>query len=423
VGFVIVKAPRAEIVSVGSELLRPGSDDTNCPYLIEQLQGIGIQVLYRTVVGDDRRQIHLVLRQALARADVVVVTGGLGPTEDDRTRDALADVSERRLVLHPETLNEITERFARRRVAMPEAAKRQAWVPEGFAVLPNRHGTAPGLLWEDGERLLVALPGPPREMRPLFAEQVLSILRRKAGEGRRIRTRTLKICGLFESQVEERIKELLVRDHPSVSLLARPGEVHVQVTVAGTREEVEGELRQWETDLRNRLGDAVFAIDEERLEEAVGRLLRLAGKTVAVAESCTGGLVCHRITNVPGSSDYFERGIVAYTNRAKEDLLGVPSAVVERHGAVSPEAAVAMAAGVRRLAGTDLGVGVTGIAGPGGGTEAKPVGLTYIAVADAHGEEWCEHRFRFDREGNKLWASQMALEMLRRYLLKIGRTH
>jgi nicotinamide-nucleotide amidase len=415
-----MKAPNAEIVSIGTELLQAASADTNSLYLVEQLQGVGIEVSYRTVVGDDRRRIHLVLRQALDRADVVVVTGGLGPTEDDRTRDALADVSGRRLVLHSETLKGIEGRFARRAVAMPEAAKRQAWVPEGFVVLENRHGTAPGLLWEEGERLLVALPGPPREMHPLFVEQVLPVLLRKAGNGQRIRARTVKVCGLFESQVEERMKELLHGDHPPVSLLARPGEVHVRVTAAGRGEEVESQLQLWEEKLRNLLGEAVFGVDEERLEEAIGWLLRRAGKTVAIAESCTGGLICHRITNVPSSSDYFKRGIVSYSNRAKEDLLEVPFSMIERHGAVSPEVAVAMAAGVRRVAGTDLGVGVTGIAGPGGGTETKPVGLTFIALADAQGEEWCEHRFRFDREGNKLWASQMALEMLRRYLLKIS---
>ncbi|MFQ5802837.1 MAG: competence/damage-inducible protein A [Candidatus Methylomirabilales bacterium] len=417
---VVMNPPTAEIVSTGTELLQAASVDTNSLYLVEQLQGIGIEVSTRTVVGDDRRRIRQVLRQALDRAKVVVLTGGLGPTEDDRSRDALADVSGRPLVLHNETLKGIEERFARRGIAMPEAATRQAWVPEGFVVLPNRHGTAPGLLWEEGDRLLVALPGPPREMHPLFVEQVVPVLLRRAGNGQRIRARTVRVCGLFESQVEECMKELLHGDHPPVSLLARPGEVHVRVTVAGGEEEVESQLQLWEEKLRNLLGEAVFGVDEERLEEAVGRLLRRAGKTVAVAESCTGGLICHRITNVPGSSDYFERGIVSYSNRAKEDLLGVPFSVIERHGAVSPEVAVAMAAGVRRAAGTDLGVGVTGIAGPGGGTEAKPEGLTFIALADAQGEEWCEHRFRFDREGNKLWASQMALEMLRRFLLKIS---
>ena len=414
-----MNAKNAEIVSIGTELLQGVLVDTNGLFLAEVLHGIGIEVSYRTAVGDDRQRIHQVLRQALDRAAVVVVIGGLGPTEDDRTRDALGDVSGRPLILHGETLERIEERFARRGVPIPELVKRQAWIPEGFVVLPNRHGTAPGLLWEDGQRLLVALPGPPREMRPLFTEQVLPVLLEGVGSGQQIQTRTLKVCGLFEAQVEERISDLLHTDHPPIGLLAHPGEVHVRMTVSGTQEEVQIQLEEWEKKLRDRLGDAVFGVDEERLEEAVGHLLRLQGKTVAVAESCTGGLIVHRITNVPGSSDYFERGIVSYSNHAKEDLLQVPFPLIERHGAVSPEVAVAMAAGVRSLARTDLGVGVTGIAGPGGGTEAKPVGLTYIALADAQGEEWCEHRFQYDREGNKLWGSQMALEMLRRYLLKI----
>src|SRR3990172_8477259 len=370
-----MKAKNAEIVGIGTELLQGGLEDTNGRFLAEALHGISIEVVYRTTVGDDRQRIREVLRQALDRAAVVVATGGLGPTEGERTLGGLGDVTGRPLILHGETLKRIEERFARRRVVMPESVRRQAMVPEGVLVLPNRHGTAPGLVWQEDRRLLVVLPGPPREMRPLFNEQVLPILLRRTGRGRRIRTRTIKVCGLLESQVEERIIDLLRADPGTVGLLAR-------------------------------------------LEEVVGRLLRLQGKTVAVAESCTGGLIVHRITNVPGSSEYFERGIVAYSNRAKEELLQVPSSLIEQHGAVSPEAACAMAAGVRRLARADLGLGVTGIAGPGGGTKAKPVGLTYIALADPQGEEWCEHRFRFAREENKLWGSQMALEMLRRSLLK-----
>lgn len=414
-----MNAKNAEVISIGTELLQGALVDTNGLFLAEGLNGIGIEVSYRTTVGDDRQRIHQVLRQALDRTAVVVVSGGLGPTEDDSTRDALGDVTGRPLILHEETLKRIEERFARRGVPMPELAKRQARVPEGFVVLPNRHGTAPGLLWREGGRLLIALPGPPREMRPLFTEHVLRVLLEEVGGGWLLRTRTIKVCGLFESQVEERIQDLLRTDHPRVGLLARPGELHVRLTASGTEEEVQSRLETWERKLRDRLGDAIFGVDEERLEEVVGRLLRLQGKTVAVAESCTGGLITHRITNIPGSSDYFERGIVSYSNRAKEEILEVPSSLIERHGAVSPEVASAMAAGVRRLARADVGVGVTGIAGPGGGTDAKPVGLTYIALTDANGEEWREYRFPYNREDNKLWASQMALEMLRRYLLKI----
>ena len=408
----------AEIVSVGTELLQGALEDTNSRFLAEALQGIGVEVAYRGAVGDDPDRIHRVLRQALDRAVVVVVTGGLGPTEDDCTREALARLSGRPLGLHRETLTRIEERYARRGVPMPQAAGRQADLPEGFQALPNRHGTAPGLLWRQGERLLVALPGPPREMRSLFTEQVLPVLLEAAAPARRIRTRTIKVCGLMESQVEERIDDLLRAEAPRIGLLARPGEIHVRVTASGTEEGVGEQLDRWERRLRERLPDAVFGVDGERLEEAVGRLLRLQQKTVAVAESCTGGLIAHRITNVPGSSEYFERGIVAYSDRAKEELLGVPAGLIARHGAVSAEVACAMAAGVRRVAGSAVGIGVTGIAGPGGGTATKPVGLIYVALADAQGEQWSEHRFAFEREENKLWGSQMALEMLRRHLLK-----
>lgn len=415
-----MKAPNAEIVSVGTELLQGGLADGNGLFLTEALHGIGIEVSYRTTVGDDRQRIRDVLRQALDRVSVVLVTGGLGPTEDDQTRDALADLSQRPLVLHEETLKAIQDRFAQRRIPVPRLVERQALVPEGCVVLRNRHGTAPGLLWEEGERLLAALPGPPREMRPLFTEQVLPVLLRRTGNGRVIRTRTIRVCGLREAEVEERIGDLLRGAHPPIGILARPGEVHVRVTASGAAGEVASRLERMEAEMRDRLRDAVFGTDDERLEEAVGQLLRRHGRTLAVAESCTGGLLAHRITNVPGSSEYFERAVVSYSNQAKVDLLGVPLVLIERHGAVSAEVARAMAAGVRRIASTDLGVGVTGIAGPGGGTEAKPVGLTYIAMADAHGERCVEHRLQFDRDNNKLWASQMALEMLRQYLLKAG---
>lgn len=410
---------QAEIVSIGSELLQGAVADTNSPFIAAALQGIGIPVEYRSGVGDDRQRISAVLRLALSRVTVVIATGGLGPTADDCTREALADVTGKGLILHEPTLRHIEERFARRGLAPSEGVKRQALAPEGFTVLPNHHGTAPGLYWRQGGQCLVALPGPPHEMQPLFTEQVLPILVREVGREERIQTRVLKVSGMTESQVEEEIQDLLPSANPVIGLLASPGEVHIRVTARGGREEVVPLLDRWEERLRGRLGDAVFGVDRERLEEVVGRLLKLAGKTVAVAESCTGGLIAHRMTNVPGSSEYFERGVVSYSNRAKEVLLSVPPALIARCGAVSPEVAVAMAKGVRIAAGTDLGIGVTGIAGPTGGTPEKPVGVVYIALADARGEEWRQYRFLSDREGNKLWASQMALEMLRRYLLQV----
>ena len=410
---------QAEIVSIGSEILQGAVGDTNSLFIAEGLQGAGIPVIYRSVVGDDRSRISSIFRLALSRATVVIATGGLGPTEDDCTREALADVMGRDLVLHEPTLRHIEERFARRGLAPSQGVKRQALVPEGFMVLPNHRGTAPGLYFQERGQFLIALPGPPGEMQPLFTEQVLPILVQEVGSGERIQTRVIKVCGMTESQVEAEIRDLLQSPNPVIGFLAGPGEVHIRVTARERQEEIVPLLDRWEGRLKDRLGDAVFGVDQERLEEVVGRLLKLTGKTLAVAESCTGGLIAHRMTNIPGSSEYFERGIVSYSNLAKETLLSVSPSLIERYGAVSGEVAAAMAKGVRILAHTDLGIGVTGIAGPTGGTPEKPVGIVYIALADAQGEEGRQYRFLSDREGNKLWASQMALEMLRRYLLKV----
>jgi nicotinamide-nucleotide amidase len=410
----------AEILTIGTELLLGQTIDTNAAYVAEQLAAAGIDVYWKTTVGDNEGRIGEALRQALSRSEIVIATGGLGPTEDDLTCRVIAAVLARPLVLDQTVLESIRRRFADRGLVMSKNNERQALIPEGATVLPNPRGTAPGLLIpaRDG-RMVVAMPGVPSEMQPMLTEQVIPRLRKRFEIGARIGSRILKTCGITESQLDEAIGDLARSSlNPTIALLAHPGEIHIRLTVKTTsHEEGERRLDDLEARLRERLGALLYGRDRERLEEVVGRLLLDAGQTVAVAESCTGGLVCHRLTNLPGSSAYVVRGEVVYSNRAKEDRLGVPHDLIARHGAVSRAVAQAMASGMREAARTDLALGITGIAGPGGGSAEKPVGLTYIAIASAEGVICREWRFLGDREINKLLASQAALDMVRRHLM------
>ncbi|MBI2903296.1 MAG: competence/damage-inducible protein A [Candidatus Methylomirabilis oxyfera] len=409
----------AEILTIGTELLLGQIVDTNAAYVAETLAAAGIDVYWKTTVGDNEGRIGEAMRQALSRSEIVIATGGLGPTEDDLTCRVIATVLARPLVLDQTVLESIRRRFADRGLAMSRNNERQALIPEGATVLPNLRGTAPGLFIpvRDG-RVVVAMPGVPLEMRPMLTEQVIPRLRERFEVSARIRSRILKISGITESQLDEAIGDLARSSlNPTVALLAHPGEIHIRLTVkTESHEDGERRLDDLEARLRERLGALLYGRDGERLEEVVGRLLVDAKQTVAVAESCTGGLVCHRLTNRPGSSAYFVQGEVVYSDQAKEDRLGVSHELIVRHGAVSRAVAEAMACGMRDAARTDLALGITGIAGPGGGSAEKPVGLTYIAVASAEGVICRELRFLGDREINKLLASQAALDMVRQCL-------
>ena len=414
-----IKVMGAEILTIGTELLLGQIVDTNAAYVAEKLAATGIDVYWKTTVGDNEGRIGEAMRQALSRSEIVIATGGLGPTEDDLTCRVIAAVLARPLVFDQTVLESIRHRFADRGLAMSKNNERQALIPEGATVLPNARGTAPGLLIpvRDG-RVVVAMPGVPLEMRPMLTEQVIPRLRKRFEVSARIRSRILKTCGITESQLDEAIGDLARSSlNPTVALLAHPGEIHIRLTVkTESHEDGERRLDDLEARLRERLGALLYGRDGERLEEVVGRLLLDAKQTVAVAESCTGGLVCHRLTNRPGSSAYFIQGEVVYSDQAKEDRLGVSHELIARHGAVSRAVAEAMACGMRDAARTDLALGITGIAGPGGGSAEKPVGLTYIAVASAEGVICRELRFLGDREINKLLASQVALDMVRQCL-------
>jgi nicotinamide-nucleotide amidase len=405
----------AEIIAIGSELLTPYRLDTNSLWLTEELNSIGIEVKLKSVVGDDESRLEETIRDAMRRSEVIISTGGLGPTEDDITKKVFARVLRRRLVLHDDVLEAIRARFARRNLKMPEINSRQALIPEGAEVLENKHGTAPGLVMTEKDCVFILLPGPPREMKPMFENAVMPLLRGRAGEMVIIR-RKLSIFGLTESGVDELAAPIYRQySNPTTTILFDRGQIELHLT-ARARQEAEAEelLDEVAEQLEDVLGDHIFSERGETLEQVVADLLRLKDYTIATAESCTGGLLAGRLTEIPGSSKYFRQGVVAYANEAKVSLLNVPSKLLQEHGAVSAEVAEAMAIGIRRRARATIGVGITGIAGPEGGTEAKPTGLVYIGLADD--VQSLSRRFLFpgDRQLVRHLAVQAALDLVRR---------
>ena len=408
----------AEIIAIGSELLAPDRTDTNSLWLTEKLNRLGIEVKLKTIVGDDDARLEEAIKDATRRSKVVITTGGLGPTEDDITRKITARALGRRLLLDEAVLAEIRQRFQSFGVAMPERNSRQAMVIENAEVLPNPNGTAPGMFIDHQGTAIVLLPGPPREMRPMFENHVSSRLAGRAGSLRVVR-RMLRVAGMGESAVDEKIAPIYTQyENPQTTILFNQSEIEIHLTARGrTETEADALLDRLSVQIEERLGNAVFSFAGETMEEVVGLKLSVGGYTVSVAESCTGGLIAQRLTEVPGSSKYFIEGVVAYANDAKTRTLGVEPMLLLEHGAVSAPVAEAMAEGIRKKAGTDFGLSVTGIAGPGGGTEEKPVGLVYIALAD---EVKTEHR-KLQLPGDRqliLWrASQAALDLLRRRLI------
>lgn len=408
----------AEIIAIGSELLAPDRTDTNSLWLTERLNRLGIDVKLKTIVGDDDARLEEVIKDAVKRSRVVITTGGLGPTEDDITRKVVARALGRRLTLDEKVLNEIRARFQSFGVTMPERNSRQAMVIDGAEVLPNPNGTAPGLYLEHEGCAVALFPGPPREMHPMFENHVQARLEKLAGD-RRVARRVLRVAGMGESAVDEKIAPIYTQfENPQTTILFNSSEIEIHLRSHG-RTEVEAEalLDHLSLKLEQALGNSVFSFRGETMEEVVGRQLTMKGFTVAVAESCTGGLIAQRLTSAPGSSKYFIEGVVTYSNESKTRLLGVDKKLIKEFGAVSQQVARDMARGVRHKAKTDFGVAVTGIAGPDGGTEDKPVGLVYIALADAAHTEHKKLKLPGDRELIRWRASQAALDMLRRRLI------
>ena len=405
----------AEIIAVGSELLTPQRVDTNSLFLTDKLNAIGIEVRLKTIVGDDRERLAAVFRAALGRSQLIILTGGLGPTEDDVNRDVVAEVLGRPLHEVPEIRQRIEKRFARLGRAMSDNNLRQAMVPEGAEWLDNQNGTAPGL-WIEHDGVLVALlPGPPGELEAIFESACLPRLSSRAGS-HRIRTRVLKVVGLPESEVDKRIAPIYREyQNPSTTILAAPGAIEVHLRArAASEAEAEALIAPLADQIEMTLGEQVFSTHGESLEEVVGMYLVMKRKTVAVAESCTGGLLSERLTRTPGSSGFFLGGAVCYSNELKTRLAGVPEVLITLNGAVSKPVAQAMAEGIRKRASASIGVGITGVAGPAGGSPEKPVGLVFVALADERGTQVREFRFPGGRDRIRQWSSQAALEMIRR---------
>jgi len=415
-----------ELINTGSELLLGRILNTHQQWLCRRLADLGYAVTRQVCIADDGRQIQAAVRKSLARADLIVTTGGLGPTSDDLTRDLIAQLLGRPLMFDPQIQAGIEQYFAQRHRVLPASARVQAMVPAGARVLANANGTAPGLAIEVNPNpfrsaarrsWLILLPGPPRELRPMFSESVVPLLLREFPPATAYVCRTLKTTGLGESLVEEKIAGplgKLVGAGLELGYCARIGEVEVRLAARGNQ--APALVQQAEEIVREQLGRLIFATDDETLESSLVQSLTGQKQTLALAESCTGGLIAHRITNVPGASAVLKCGLVTYSNDAKKDLLGVTAAALEEHGAVSEVVARQMAEGARRRCQTDYALAVTGIAGPGGGSEAKPVGTVFMALASEKGTVAQHHFNPFDRETFKFATSQQALDLLRRAL-------
>lgn len=416
----------AEVIAVGSELLGTAKLDTNSLFIAGQLGRLGIELKAKSVVGDDRERLADVLRNALTRADLVILTGGLGPTDDDLTREAVADVLGLELVEDPAITARIRQRFERRGMSMPEVNRRQAMVHRGARVLPNPNGSAPGILIETNGRMVVLLPGPPRELQPMLSALCADggAIAERAGR-ERLFTASIFTASVPESRVEELVQPIYSRwrDAPepiSTTILASPGQVEIHLTMRSADvAHATGVLERARAQLVEALGRSVFSTDGRSLPQVVGDLLRERKLTFAAAESCTGGLVLQRMTDIPGSSDYVKGGVVAYSNELKMQLLGVDAALLKAHGAVSEPVAAAMVDGIRERTGADVCVSITGIAGPGGGSETKPVGTVVIGVL-VPGRPLSVRTYLFpgNREMVRLQSSQMALDRVRLMLME-----
>jgi nicotinamide-nucleotide amidase len=410
----------AEIIAIGSELLTPAFKDTNSLYLTEQLNSIGIPVVMKAIVGDDETYLEDAVRQSLARTPILITIGGLGPTEDDVTRKVVARVLQRQLVLNDEILAKLQRRFKSRGVDMPANNARQALVPTGADILENNNGTAPGL-WISAERNhVILLPGPPSELKPMFEASCMPRLHEMAG-GVALARCVFRTAGVPESILDARIAPIFTKyKNPETTVLAKPGQVEVRLTARGKNmEEAERLLKELADQIEHELDDVIFARSEQSLEEVVGMFLVMKNATISTAESCTGGLVAERLTNIPGSSRYFISGVICYSNESKMEFTGIPPLLLEMQGAVSAEVAQGLAEGIRARTGTTIGVGITGVAGPGGGSAEKPVGTVHVAVSAPTGTEHRRFLFPGDRERIRWQASQAALDMVRRELMKM----
>lgn len=413
---------KAEIITIGTELLLGQIVDTNSAWLAEKLAELGIDVYYKAVVGDNKQRVIETLHNSLDRSDLVITTGGLGPTQDDITREAVAEALDQELVKSDSVLEQVKCYFHQSGREMSENNVTQAYFPEEAEIIENPKGTAPAFLVAEDDKIVVSLPGVPGEMKHLMEEKVIPYLQENLFTEQVIHSRVIKTCGIGESDLETEVADIVAQQtNPTIALLADSGEVKIRLTAkAETETEAQKLIEQEEEKLRDRINDYIYGYNEDTLEQVVAEKLWEQDLTLAVAESCTGGLIGDRLTSVPGSSAYFDRGIVSYSNRAKRELLGVKEATLEEFGAVSKQTAREMAVEVKNKAGVDIGLATTGIAGPGGGTEEKPVGLVYLAIAIDEEVQVYQFNFNGTRSRVKYLTSRLALNNLRQKLNQLS---
>jgi len=410
----------AEILAVGTELLMGQIVNTNAQYISNRLPDVGVSVYYQSVVGDNPGRLKECLNIALGRSDTVILTGGLGPTKDDLTKETVSEVLNRKLVLNEECFQVMKDFFKKMNRPMTENNVKQAYLPEGSIIIKNSNGTAPGCIIEADGKVVIMLPGPPQEMRPMFEETVIPYFMKLSSY--RLESKFIRIFGMGESAVADKIADLIDNQtNPTIAPYAKEGEVTLRVTAKYSRDETEPDIITPVVDaIKARLGDTVYSVENESLEEVAARLLLKNNITISIAESCTGGLVSARLTEIPGISKVFNRAIITYSNESKMENLGVKAETLEKHGAVSRETALEMAEGVRKVAGTDIGVSITGIAGPGGATPQKPVGLVFVALSDGEKTYCRELRLWGDRRRIRNVAAHNVFDMVRRYITKLS---
>jgi competence/damage-inducible protein CinA C-terminal domain len=407
----------AEILAVGTELLMGQIANTNAQYISARLPDIGIGVYYHSVVGDNPARLKECLNLALSRSDIIVMTGGLGPTKDDLTKETVAEAMNRKLVLDQESLDKMRSFFKNLKRQMTDNNIKQAYLPENSFIIRNKNGTAPGCIIEEGGKTIVMLPGPPSEMKPMFDDTVIPYFEEKSEY--KLVSKFLRIFGIGESAMEDMILDLVENQtNPTIAPYAKDGEVTLRITAKYPKSMVSKDIiAPVENEIKKRLGDTVYSSENKNIEEVTAELLLETGTTIAIAESCTGGLVSAKLTDISGISSVFDRGIVSYSNKAKAETLGVKLETLDKYGAVSSETAIEMAVGVRNISHTDLGLSITGIAGPGGGSAEKPVGLVYVALASEKGIECKELKLWGSRSRIRNVTALHAFDMVRRCLL------
>jgi nicotinamide-nucleotide amidase len=411
---------KAEIISIGSEILRGQITDTNANFIAQKLAELSIDLNYISAVGDNQKMLLSLLKKALSRSNLIITTGGLGPTEDDITYQVIAKTLHLKLIKSPEAEKNLKRILRSIKIKLSPSNLKQAYLPEGAKVIINKYGTAPAMILEKDNKILSSFPGVPYEMKKLIEENLIPYLKEKFPPSVIKKSKTLKITGLGEASVNELIRNYInEQTNFSFGIYANPEDIQIQITTqAPTKKEVDQLLQFSSNQLTKILGNYVYGTDQQSLEEVVGNLLKAKNIKVAVAESCSGGMLGEMITNIPGSSEYFQGGVISYNAKIKEELLKVPQEIIKKYGEVSEQVARLMAEGVRKCCYSDIGISITGIAGPGGATEKKQVGLVYMALANGKKTLIQKHQLFGNRQQIRLKASRRALNLLRMYLIK-----